>query len=127
MPESPQSKAQILMRTLAMPKDTNSNGDIFGGWLVSQMDLGAGIMAKQRCNGRAVTIAINSMTFIKPVQVGDIVTCYGELIKEGRTSMTIKIEAFATPATSHNEYKVTEGVFVFVAIDENGQPRPIDS
>ncbi len=116
----------IVMQTLAMPRDTNANGDIFGGWLVSQMDLGAGILAKKKCNGRAVTIAINAMTFIHPVKVGDLVTCYGKLIHVGRTSMKIKIEAWAHPPEQANSVKVTEGTFTFVAIDENGHSRAID-
>lgn len=118
-------RGEITIQTLAMPADTNANGDIFGGWLVSQMDLAAGVLAKKVARGRATTVAINSMTFLKPVHVGDIVSCHVELIKCGKTSMTIAVEVWAEPATSNGKYRVTEGTFVFVAIDEEGKPRQV--
>lgn len=118
-------KGEITIQTLAMPADTNANGDIFGGWLVSQMDLAAGVLAKKISHARAATVAINSMKFLKPVQVGDIISCYASLIKTGNTSMTIAIEAWVEPATHHEKYRVTEGIFVFVALDEHGRPRPV--
>lgn len=121
----PNPKGEITIQTLAMPADTNANGDIFGGWLVSQMDLAAGVLAKKISRGRTVTVAINSMTFLKPVQVGDLVTCYAELIKLGRTSMTIDVEVWAEPATAVGKYPVTQGTFVFVAVDEQGKPREV--
>lgn len=120
-----QPKGQITLQTLAMPADTNANGDIFGGWILSQMDLAAGVLAKQTAKGRVVTIAINSMTFLKPVKVGDIVCCYSELIKTGRSSMTIGVEVWVHPYAFDKMYQVTEGIFVFVAIDEQGKTRPI--
>jgi acyl-CoA thioesterase YciA len=118
-------KGEVTIQTLAMPADTNANGDIFGGWLVSQMDLAAGVLAKKISRGRAVTVAINSMTFLKPVRVGDIVSCYAELVKLGKSSMTIAVEVWAEPATDLGKFRVTEGTFVFVAIDEYGKPREV--
>lgn len=116
---------EITIQTLAMPSDTNANGDIFGGWLVSQMDLAAGVLAKRIAKGRVATVAIHSMSFLKPVHVGDVVTCYVDLVKQGRSSMTISVEVWAFPASDAQKYRVTEGTFVFVAIDEKGQTRPI--
>ncbi|KTC76946.1 acyl-CoA thioester hydrolase YciA [Legionella brunensis] len=118
-------RGELTIQTLAMPADTNANGDIFGGWLVSQMDLAAGVLAKKIARGRAATVAIHSMTFLKPVHVGDIVSCHVELIKRGTTSMTIAVEVWAEPATTGGRYKVTEGTFIFVAIDDNGTPRKV--
>lgn len=118
-------RGEITIQTLAMPADTNANGDIFGGWLVSQMDLAAGVLAKKLSCGRAATVAINSMTFLRPVHVGDVVSCHVELIKKGRTSMTIAVEVWAMRTESGERYQVTEGTFVFVAIDDDGKPRQI--
>ena len=118
-------KGELTIQTLAMPASTNANGDIFGGWLVSQMDLAAGVLAKRLALGRVATIAIHSMSFLKPVHVGDLVSCYVTLIKQGNTSMTINVEVWAHPTTQCDTYKVTEGVFVFVAIDEDGKPRKV--
>ena len=123
MANNPQG--EITIQTLAMPADTNANGDIFGGWLVSQMDLAAGVLAKKISHGRAVTVAINSMAFLKPVQVGYVVSCYVRLTKLGKTSMTIGVEVWAEPATAVGKYQVTEGTFVFVAVDDHGQPREV--
>lgn len=122
-------KGEITIQTLAMPADTNANGDIFGGWLVSQMDLAAGVLAKKISKGRAVTVAINSMTFLKPVKVGDLVTCYVHLLKQGNTSMTIEVEVWKENLSEGKEVVecVTQGIFVFVAIDELGKPRIIKS
>ena len=106
-----------------MPADTNAYGDIFGGWLVSQMDLAGGILAKQLSDGRAVTVAIQSMSFEQPVHVGDVVSCYVSLVKAGRTSLTIKIEVWTNINHPKRAKKVTEGVFVYVAIDEDRHPR----
>lgn len=118
-------KGELAIQTLAMPASTNANGDIFGGWLVSQMDLAAGILAKRLALGRVATVAIHSMSFLKPVHVGDLVSCYVNLVKQGNTSMTICVEVWAHPATQRDAYQVTEGVFVFVAIDEEGRPRQV--
>lgn len=118
-------RGELTIQTLAMPADTNANGDIFGGWLVSQMDLAAGVLAKKISRGRAATVAINSMTFLRPVHVGDVVSCHVEQTKQGRTSMTIAVEVWAMRTETGEQYQVTEGVFVFVAIDEDGKPRQI--
>ncbi len=118
-------QGELTIQTLAMPMDTNANGDIFGGWIVSQMDLAVGILAKKISKGRIATVAINSMTFLKPVHVGDVISCYVELIKIGTTSMTIAVEVWAMPVDQHEQYQVTKGVFVSVAINEHGQPRQI--
>ena len=115
----------ITIQTLAMPSDTNPNGDIFGGWLVSQMDLAAGILAKKLSQGRAATVAIHSMTFLKSVHVGDLVSCHVELIKLGKTSMTIAVEAWTERLATGEKVCVTQGTFVFVAIDEQGKPRQV--
>lgn len=118
-------KGEITIQTLAMPVNTNAGGDIFGGWLVSQMDLAAGILAKKLSRGRAATVAINSMSFLKPVHVGDLVTCYVELEKLGKTSMTIAVEAWKETLATGEQHCVTKGTFIFVAIDENGHSRPV--
>ncbi len=118
-------KGELTIQTLAMPADTNANGDIFGGWIVSQMDLAAGILAKRISLGRVATVAIHSMTFLKPVHIGDLVSCHVTLQKQGNTSMTISVEVWALPTTQIERYQVTEGVFVFVAIDDDGKPRQV--
>ena len=107
-----------------MPKDTNANGDIFGGWLVSQMDLAAGIAASRIAKGRSVTVAINGMAFYTPVQVGSVVSCYTEVLEIGRSSMRINVEVWITRAGNFEQVKVTEGEFVFVSLDEKGRTRP---
>jgi acyl-CoA thioesterase YciA len=122
---SAQPRGELTIQTLAMPGDTNPNGDIFGGWIVSQMDLAASVLAKKIADGRTATVAINSMSFILPVRVGDIVSCYVELIKKGYTSMTIAVEVWQEAFSTGEKNPVTEGTFVFVAIDENGRPRPV--
>lgn len=120
-------KGEITIQTLAMPADTNANGDIFGGWLVSQMDLAAGVLAKKIAHGRVATVAIHSMTFLKPVHVGDVISCYADVVKFGNTSLTIEVEVWAESAISveSGRFRVTEGTFIFVAIDENGKPRQV--
>ncbi len=119
------NNSEVTIQTLAMPQDTNANGDIFGGWLVSQMDLAAGVLAKKISKGRAATISIHSMTFLKPVHVGDMVSCHVELKKLGNSSMTIAVEAWTEILATGEKYCVTEGIFVFVAIDDQGRPRQI--
>lgn len=121
-----QIKGDLVMRTIAMPSDTNANGDIFGGWLLSQMDLGGGIVAKSNStSGRAVTVSIDSMSFLNPVKVGDMVSCYAELISHGRTSMKIQIEAWTYSYITREAKHVTSGIFTYVAIDEDGHPCPV--
>ncbi len=115
---------ELTMQTIAMPGDTNPNGDIFGGWLLSQMDLAAGIMGKRISKGRITTVALNSMSFLKPVKVGDIVACYASLLKTGTTSMTVKVDAWVQTLDQKRQ-KVTSGIFVIVAIDKSGRPRKV--
>ena len=114
-----------LIRVMAMPADANPNGDIFGGWLLSQMDLAGGSLAAQRARGRCATVAVDGMVFHEPVFVGDEVSCYGELVKTGRTSMTVRIEAWRRDLPSDEARKVTEAIFTYVAIGENRRPRPL--
>lgn len=116
---------ELTIQTLAMPASTNANGDIFGGWIVSQMDLAAGVLAKKMAQGRVATVAIHSMSFLRPVHVGDVISCHVTLLKQGTTSMTIGVEVWAVPATQNDKYLVTEGVFIFVAIDEQGKSRKV--
>ncbi len=116
---------ELVIRTIAMPADTNANGDIFGGWLMSQMDLGAAIIAKNLSRSRVTTVAVDGMVFLNPVYVGDIVNCHARLLKVGRTSMRIDIEAWVQRGKDGTLLKVTEGVFTYVAIDENGRPHPV--
>jgi len=115
------------IRVTAMPKDTNAYGDIFGGWLVALMDSAAGLIAARRAKGRAVTVAMDGMQFLHPVKVGDEVSVYGEITKIGRTSLTIEVEAWRRLRESEDTCKVTAAVFTFVAIDEKGRPRPVES
>jgi len=114
------------VRVITMPADTNANGDIFGGWLVSQMDMGAGMVASRRARGRVATVAIDSMQFHMPVKVGDEVSVYCDITRVGRTSLTIVTEAWRRWA-DEPACKVTQAVFTFVAIDDNGRPRPVDT
>ena len=115
----------VVIRTVAMPADTNPNGDIFGGWLMAQMDIGGGTIAMRRAQGRCVTVAVDSMSFLQPVAVGDEVSIYATLVGQGRTSMSFLIEAWRRSRTEEVEHKVTEATFKFVAIDAQGRPRPI--
>jgi acyl-CoA thioesterase YciA len=121
----PSPRGELMLQTVAMPKDTNSNGDIFGGWLVSQMDMAAMITATRVAKGRAVTVAINGMAFYTPVQVGSVVSCYTEVVEVGRSSVRVNVEVWIAHSGSFEQAKVTEGEFVFVAIDEKGRTRPV--
>ncbi|MGX2949681.1 acyl-CoA thioester hydrolase YciA [Ursidibacter sp. B-7004-1] len=125
--EARQPEGTLILRTLAMPSDTNANGDIFGGWIMSQMDMGGAILAKELARGRVVTVSVDSMSFIRPVAVGDVVCCYGKCVKVGRTSMQVKVEVWIKKVADggRDRYCVTEALFTFVAIDKNGKPRPI--
>lgn len=116
---------QPQVRTIAMPADTNPAGDIFGGWLMSQMDLAAGNAAARRARGRCATVAVEAMTFLAPVKVGDEVSLYATLLKVGRTSLRIRVEAWRRSRDMDQTVRVTDAVFTFVALDENGQPRPV--
>lgn len=122
---SDQPDGELSIRTLAFPADTNPAGDIFGGWVLSQMDIAGGIMAKKKANGRTVTVAVDAMTFHKPVMVGDVLCCYAKILKTGRTSIKIKLEAWVTREYENDRIKVTEGIFTYVAVDEQRRPRPI--
>lgn len=114
-----------VLRTIAMPHDTNPAGDIFGGWLMSQMDLGASTIATRRARGRVVTAAVDGMSFLSAVAVGDEVTIYGRILSSGRSSMRIYVEAWRRNRVSDAIDKVTHATFTFVAIDENRRPRPL--
>lgn len=119
---------ELVLRTLAMPADTNANGDIFGGWLMSQMDIGGAIQAKEIAHGRVVTVRVDGMTFLKPVAVGDVVCCYAGCIKTGRSSITINIEVWVKKVSSEpigQRYKATEAVFTYVAVDDIGKARAL--
>jgi acyl-CoA thioesterase YciA len=120
-----QPRGELTVRLVAMPADTNANGDIFGGWVLSQMDQAGGIAAVERAHGRVATIAVEAMTFIRPVRVGDVLCVYTSIDRVGRSSMKIHIEAWARRFSSHVREKVTDAYFTFVAIDENGRPRPV--
>jgi acyl-CoA thioesterase YciA len=125
METSDQSRGELVIQTLAMPRDTNRNGDIFGGWLVSQMDLGGAILAAKVAKARVTTVAMEGMSFLHPVRVGDTVACYARVERIGRTSVTIPMEAWAHRFMTGEEIRVTRGVFVYVAVDEAGKPIPI--
>ncbi|MCH9769393.1 MAG: acyl-CoA thioesterase [Gammaproteobacteria bacterium] len=115
---------ELTIRTLAMPSHVNLSGDIFGGWIVSQMDLAGASLAYKFSKARITTVAIDSMSFINPVHIGDFVSCYAELIKVGNSSMQIKIETWTNRGDSDEMRQVTEGIFTFVAIDKSGRPIP---
>ena len=117
--------AAPLIRVIAMPADANPNGDIFGGWLLAQMDLAGGNLAVQRARGRCATVAVDGMVFHEPVLVGDEVSCYGEVIRTGRTSIAIRIEAWRRNLASGEVGRVTQAIFTYVAIGENRRPRPL--
>ncbi|MDQ1849768.1 acyl-CoA thioesterase [Gemmobacter fulvus] len=114
-----------VIRTIAMPADTNPSGDIFGGWLMAQMDLAAGNLAARIARGRAATIAVEGMTFLKPVKVGDEVSLYADLVATGRSSMRIHVEAWRRNRYAEDSVKVTDATFTFVALDGDGRPRPL--
>ncbi len=114
-----------MIRTIAMPSDTNPAGDIFGGWLMGQMDLAAGNAAARRARGRCATIAVDGMSFLSPVHVGDEVSLYAEVLKIGNTSMKIAVEAWRRPRHDGSSAQVTKAIFTFVAIDGDGRPRQI--
>ena len=118
-------RGEPAVRTHAMPADTNPAGDIFGGWVLAQMDLAAGIVAHQRARSRVVTAALDRMAFHRPVYVGDLVSCYARVTRIGRTSMIVTVDTYARRGRTGEEVKVTEGHFTLVAIDEQGRPRPV--
>lgn len=126
MSDSPTAPAgELVIRTLAMPGEANGNGDIFGGWLLSQMDLGGAILARRTARSRVTTVAIDGMSFLNPVAVGDTVSCYARMLSIGRTSMKIDIDVWVEHYRTGAQVRVTEGVFTYVAIDENNRPHPV--
>lgn len=118
---------ELTLRTLAMPGDANAAGDIFGGWVMAQMDLSCGIRAAERARGRVVTAAVKEMAFAMPVKIGDTLCIYTDIVTVGRTSMTLKVEAWAQRYLSHVMEKVTDAIFVMVALDSTGKPTPVPS
>ena len=120
-------QSEPALRAIAMPADANPAGDIFGGWLLSQMDLAGSTAATRRAKGRVVTVAITAMTFHRPVFVGDEVSCYAEIVKTGRTSITVKVESWALRGTGLTPIKVTEGLFTYVRVGPDGRPQPINA
>ena len=116
-------KGEITLQTIAMPADSNANGDIFGGWLMAQMDLGASVLARTRARGRVATVAVDGMEFHKPVKIGDVLAIHTVMEREGRTSMRVTVEAWITRLPAGDHMRVTKAVFSFVAIDEAGKPR----
>ena len=125
MTDKASPRGHLTVRTIAMPADTNANGDIFGGWVMSQMDQAGGIAGVERARGRVVTVKVDAMTFLAPMKVGDVLEVYTEVERVGRTSMQIHIEAFAQRFQTTIRDKVTFATFTFVAIDDHGRPRPI--
>lgn len=118
-------KRDPIIRTAPQPRDVNNNGDIFGGWVLSQMDIAGGVMSARRAKGRVVTVAVEAMTFHQPIKVGDMVSIYGEITKVGRTSMHVKLTTVVVRKLDPEEIKVTEGTYIFVAIDADGNPREV--
>ena len=123
-------QGNLVLRTLAMPANTNANGDIFGGWIMSQMDIAGSILAKEITQSRIVTVAVDSMKFIKPVKVGDVVCCYGRIVRIGNTSITLNLEVWVRPVlgSADNQcprFKVTEASFTYVSIGNDGKKQPI--
>jgi len=123
--ETPPKDCEPALRTIAMPADANPNGDIFGGWLMSQMDIAGAVVAVRRARGRIATVAVTSMTFHRPVLIGDLVTCYAKVTRIGRTSITVAVESWVERRLGGAVEKVTEGTFTYVAIGEDGRPRPV--
>jgi acyl-CoA thioesterase YciA len=119
----PGPRGEITIQTIAMPADSNANGDIFGGWLMAQMDLGGSVLARRRARGRVATVAVDGMVFHKPVKIGDVLAIHSVLEREGRTSMKVAVEAWITRMPAGDHMQVTKAVFTFVAIDEAGKPR----
>lgn len=122
---SKEPRGRLTLRISAMPADTNANGDIFGGWVMARMDQAGGIAGVEFAHGRVVTVKVDAMTFLKPMKVGDVLCVYTEIGRVGRTSFAIHIEAWAQRFMTINMEKVTEADFTFVAVDDNGRPRPV--
>lgn len=126
MPQTGQPPgSEPALRIFAMPKDANANGDVFGGWVMSQMDLAGAVPAVDRAAGRIATVAVNAMRFHQPIAVGDLVTCYATIESVGTTSISVKVETWAKRRRTTDHVKVTEGTFVYVAIDDSGAKRAL--
>jgi acyl-CoA thioesterase YciA len=123
--DSDRATGELTMRVPAMPADANAAGDVFGGWVMAQMDLAAGIRASERARGRVVTAAVNALSFRRPVRIGDVLELFTTVEKVGRTSLTLNVEAWAQRYMTHEKVKVTDASFIMVAVDENGAPRPV--
>jgi acyl-CoA thioesterase YciA len=125
MTELPED-SELAIRVMAMPADTNASGDIFGGWLMSQVDIAGSIIARRRANGRIVTVAVDSFQFHQPVFVGDLISCYASITRVGRTSLTVNVKAYAErQGTTHESIQVTEADLTYVAVDAQRRPRPL--
>ena len=125
MTSNPVEGRDPAIRTIALPADANANGDIFGGWMMAQMDLAGAVVAIRRAKGRVATVAVEAMTFHRPVMIGDLVSCYAEVKRVGRTSMGVQIDAWVERRIDGSAEQVTSGLFTYVAIDDKGQPRPV--
>ncbi len=125
MTDATEPCGELTLRTLAMPADANAAGDIFGGWVMAQMDLACGIRAAERAHGRVVTAAVKEMSFAKPMKIGDTLCIYIDIAKVGRTSMVLRVEAWAQRYLSHVRERVTYADFIMVALDDDGKPTPI--
>ncbi len=123
--EADVARGEPALRALAMPADANPNGDIFGGWVLAQMDLAGAVPAARRAKGRIATVAVDAMRFHRPVFIGDLVSCYARIVRTGTTSISVLVETYAERRHDGSEVKVTEGTYVYVAIDEEGRPHPI--
>lgn len=116
---------QLTIRVVAMPADTNASGDVFGGWIMAQMDLSAGVAGRERAHGRVVTASVSSLSFLQPVKIGDLVAVYTEIVGTGRSSIRIQLEAWVIRGNDATQLKVTHALFVMVAVDEDGAPRAL--
>jgi len=119
------SRGEPIIRTIPMPADLNGNGDVFGGWVLSQMDIAGGVIAARQAQGRVATVAVEAMTFHRPIYVGDLVSLYGRVVKTGNTSIHVHIETLVERHDRSAPITVTEGTYIYVAIDERGRPRPV--
>ena len=126
MPVQLPTDEELVLKVIPMPADSNANGDIFGGWVMAQVDLAGSVIPARYAQGRMATVAVNEFVFKQPVRVGDILTFYSKLVRIGRTSITVKVEVYAERFSAQGKYmKVTEASLTFVAIDDQGRPRPI--
>lgn len=125
MSDAEKPEGELTVRVMPMPRDLNSAGDVFGGWVMSQMDIGSSVLAVRRAQGRVATVAVDGMHFVRPVKVGDIFNCYCRIVREGRTSVTICVEAWVERRGTPCLEKVTQAHFTFVALDEDGRPTPL--